>query len=538
MTMTDGTIELALDGALAYRGAARASLVARLASRSIDADQRAAHGFAWVATSVAALEAVLDWARGGQGANPLDGMVARLAFAETLGQLVGGLPMSQNELLRPSDLGIADAARTMAAQCEALLDADHTDVRAELAHALAEGRWPSESLRDPELDAIREQFRRFTDAEILPHAHKWHLANALIPDATVKAMADLGTFGVCVPEAYGGLGLTKLVMCLVTEELSRGWIGAGSLGTRSEIAGELIMLGGTEAQKADWLPRIAIGEVAAGPPCFTEPDVGSDLGSLQDPGPAGRQRRMGDRRRQDLDHPRQPLGPYDLAGAHRSGREGLCGTFHAAGPSKPRGVEADLFPAGGMSGSEIEVLGYRGMREYTLQFDGIARAGVRPARRRGGAGVQTADAHLRGRAHPDGGARRGCRTARPGAGARLCAEQKAVRQGDRRLSTRRRQAGGEPRRPGVGARADLCGGPCERPRQALRHRGGHGQSFSPRAPRGRMPTPACRSTAATAMRSNTRSAGCSAMRASSNIFEGAAEIQAQVIARGLIERRN
>ena len=76
-------------------------------------------------------------------------------------------------------------------------------------------------------------------------------------------MAALGTFGVCIPEAHGGLGLSKLVMCVITEELSRGWIGAGSLGTRSEIAGELISGSGTEEQKAHWLPRIASGEALA-----------------------------------------------------------------------------------------------------------------------------------------------------------------------------------------------------------------------------------------------------------------------------------
>src|SRR3546814_20870016 len=123
------------------------------------------------------------------------------------------------------------------------------------------GRWPSETLHDPDLDAIREQYRRFTDAAILPHAHGWHLANDLIPDATVQAMAELGTFGVCIPEAFGGLGLGKLVMCIVTEELSRGWIGAGSLGTRSELAGELIAMGGHEPPKADWLPQLASGAI-------------------------------------------------------------------------------------------------------------------------------------------------------------------------------------------------------------------------------------------------------------------------------------
>ena len=266
-----------LDAAIAYREAARAALAQRLANRPVEAEQRAAHGFAWIATSVAALEAVAAWAEG--SADPLDALVAQLAFAETLGQLTGALLMGPAEMLRPADLGLTAEARTLAEAAAPLLDADMAATRAALAAALADGKWPSETFHDAALDEIRSQFRRFTDAEIIPHAHKWHLANALIPDETVAAMADLGTFGVCIPEEFGGLGLGKLVMCLVSEELSRGWIGAGSLGTRSEIAGELIMLGGTEAQKAHWLPRIASGETLP-VAVFTEPDTGSDLGAL------------------------------------------------------------------------------------------------------------------------------------------------------------------------------------------------------------------------------------------------------------------
>ncbi|HMN55182.1 MAG TPA: acyl-CoA dehydrogenase family protein, partial [Sphingopyxis sp.] len=220
----------ALIAAQAYRAAAQAALAGRLAANPIDREQRAAHGFAWVATTVAALEAVLDWFESGQDSNPLDGQIATLAFAEGIGQLTGGLPMGQNEMFRPADLGLTAAARALADACTDLLDADHAATRAAVAAALAEGHWPSETLHDADLDAIREQYRRFTDAAIIPHAHGWHLANDLIPDATVQAMAELGTFGVCIPEEYGGLGLGKLVMCIVTEELSRGWIGAGSLG--------------------------------------------------------------------------------------------------------------------------------------------------------------------------------------------------------------------------------------------------------------------------------------------------------------------
>ena len=231
-------------------GAARGYCdLARAAVAGIDpANQRAHHGFAWIATSVAALEAVSGWLDSNGGGTELDRQVAFLAFAETLGQLTGGLPMGQNELLRPGDLGLGQTARDLAHACAELVEGDHAATRAAVAAALAEWQWPSEGLDGGELDTIRESFRRFTEAEILPHAHGWHLANALIPDATVAKMAELGTFGATIPEEFGGLGLSKLVMCLITEELSRGWIGAGSLGTRSEIAGELIALGGTAAE--------------------------------------------------------------------------------------------------------------------------------------------------------------------------------------------------------------------------------------------------------------------------------------------------
>jgi (2S)-methylsuccinyl-CoA dehydrogenase len=362
-------LKLALEAARSYQVAAQAALAKRLATKHIDTEQRAAHGFAWIATSVAALDAVLEWAKAGKEANPLDAMVARLAFSETMGQLVGGLPMGQNELLRPSDLGIGAAGRALADACTELLDENLSETRRELVAALAQGHWPSETLHDADLDSVRDQYRRFTDSEIIPNAHKWHLANDLIPDKTVKAMANLGTFGVCIPEEFGGLGLNKLVMCLVTEELSRGWIGAGSLGTRSEIAGELIVHGGTDEQKANWLPRIASGEVLP-TAVFTEPDTGSDLGSLQT------------RARQDTN------GEWVIDGAktwitHASRSDlmtllartlpdakGYAGLSMLLVP-KPRGTDGDPFPAKGMSGSEIGVLGYRGMREYALQFDGM-----------------------------------------------------------------------------------------------------------------------------------------------------------------------
>lgn len=358
----------ALEAAESYRDAAKNALAERLTQRDINSDQRAAHGFSWVATSVAALEAVVYWLNKNDGGSKLDQQTAFLIFAETLGQLTGGLPMGQNEIFRPADLGISQAARLLSESCESLLEADLAALRSEVAQAMASGEMPSESFQDADVDVIRDQYRRFTTSEILPHAHGWHLANDLIPDDTISAMAALGTFGVCIPAEYGGLGLSKLVMCVITEELSRGWIGAGSLSTRSEIAGELISMGGTDAQKAHWLPKIASGEILP-TAVFTEPDTGSDLGALQT-----RARLSGD--------------GWTINGAktwitHGSRSDlmtmlvrtvpdakGYSGLSMLLVP-KPRGADGDPFPAIGMTGSEIEVLGYRGMREYALQFDGM-----------------------------------------------------------------------------------------------------------------------------------------------------------------------
>ena len=239
--------------------------------------------------------------------------------------------------------------------------------RQALATFIADGQGITETFDDDLLNAVREQYRRFTQERIVPNAHEWHLANDLIPDEIVAEMAELGTFGVCIPEDFGGLGLGKLFMCIVTEELSRGWIGAGSLGTRSEIAGELILLGGTSEQKEQWLPKIASGEVLP-TAVFTEPDIGSDLGSLKTRATqiktgewaiSGAKTWITHAARSDL---------MTLLARSKPDEAGYAGLsmFLAA---KPRGNDKNLFPAKGMTGSEIEVLGYRGMREYELGFD-------------------------------------------------------------------------------------------------------------------------------------------------------------------------
>jgi len=174
-------------------------------------------------------------------------------------------------------------------------------------------------------------------------------------------------FGLTIPEEFEGLGLGKESMCLVSEELSRGYIGVGSLGTRSEIAAELILGGGTQAQKEHWLPRLASGETLP-TAVFTEPNTGSDLGALrtraardgEDWVITGNKTWITHAARTDL---MTVLARTDPATDNYAG----LSMFLA---EKARGTDADPFPDATIAGGEIEVLGYRGMKEYTLALDG------------------------------------------------------------------------------------------------------------------------------------------------------------------------
>ena len=363
-----------------YASEALTALRHKLAGSSFDVEQRAAHGFAWVETSIAAIHALAAWHERLDAAGAVqkvDRLTLVIGMGEALAQLIGGLPMGQNEIIRPLDIGAQAAAARLAADpaVQCLIEQGNCAAnRAALAALLADGASISDRSGDELLDTVRDQYRRFTDARIIPHAHGWHLSNALIPDSLIAEMAEMGTFGVCIAPEYGGLGLGKLVMCVITEELSRGWIGTGSLGTRSEIAGELIMLGGTDAQKAEWLPRIASGAVLP-TAVFTEPDTGSDMASLSTRATrtadgwsiSGAKTWITHAARTDM-MTLMARTLYKKDGADVAGYAGLSMLL----VPKPRGTADDPFPAPGMSGSEIEVLGYRGMREYALQFDDMA----------------------------------------------------------------------------------------------------------------------------------------------------------------------
>jgi len=356
---------------------ARVTVEGRISSSAMEAEQRAAHGLAWLATYVESLRQMNDYSArlAEQGAyGELEELLVRLGFAEYLAQIFGGIPMNQGEFVRLADLGISpsdiSAARTP--EIEELIASGNTpDIRARIAelirHKAGESTFGATGL-DETMEQIRNEMRRFAEETVVPNAHEWHLKNEYIPLDVISQMSELGVFGLTIPEEYGGLGLGKEAMCVVSEELSRAYIGVGSLGTRSEIAAELILCGGTNEQKEKWLPLIASGETLP-TAVFTEPNTGSDLASLKT-----RAIKEGDTwkisgNKTWITHPVRADIMTLLARTNpdEPGYKGLS-MFIA---EKPRGDVDTPFPAEGMSGGEIEVLGYRGMKEYEIAFDGF-----------------------------------------------------------------------------------------------------------------------------------------------------------------------
>ena len=340
-----------------------------------DAHQFAAHGLAWIATYVEALRQTVRWGNAlrAEGAlGPTEAAILRIGFAEYLAQLSGGLPMSGSEVVRPADLGVPEeavAAFRASPGVAALSDpAALGAARRALAEAMLAGGFGSPGLGDPAMEAIRTEFSRFTAAEVTPLAPGIHDRDELIPLSLVDKMAEMGVFGLTIPEEHGGLGLGKVAMCLVSEALSAGYLGVGSLGTRSEIAAELIRGAGTPEQRARYLPGIASGAILP-TAVFTEPNTGSDLGAVRT-----RAVRDGDVYRVTgaktwITHgARSDLMTLLVrTDPHAPGYRGLSMLL----AEKPRGTVADPFPAPGLSGNEIRVLGYRGMKEYEIGFDGF-----------------------------------------------------------------------------------------------------------------------------------------------------------------------
>lgn len=349
----------------------------RISSARLEAEQHAAHGLSWLATYVTALRELKAYgerleAEARYGA--VEDYALRIGAGEYAAQIFGGIPMSQGEILRLPALGLSQKAVAAAASdaVDALIaDGNTPENRARFVALFSQDQGAAsigDTGLDETLEAIRSEMRRFCAAEVTPHAHEWHLENEYIPMPVVEKMAELGVFGLTIPEEFGGMGLSKVSMCVVSEELSRGYIGVGSLGTRSEIAAELILCGGTPEQKEKWLPKIASGEVLP-TAVFTEPNTGSDLASLRTKAVKEGDVWKVSGNKTWITHPVRAdiMTLLVRTDPTEPGYKGLSMLI----AEKPRGSDADPFPIAGLTGGEIEVLGYRGMKEYELAFDGF-----------------------------------------------------------------------------------------------------------------------------------------------------------------------
>jgi (2S)-methylsuccinyl-CoA dehydrogenase len=340
-----------------------------ISTSALDQYQHEAHGLAWLATYVDTLKALAAYAAklSAQGKfGEIEQLLLKIACGEYLQQIVGGIPMNQTEIFRTENLGLDLKA---VSACVLYAKGNTRENRARLVELMQEQRGDltfGNCGLDDTINDMRTAMQRFVTSKIAPRAHQWHLENSYVPLEIIQELAELGVFALTLPEYFGGLGLPKEAMCVVSEELSRGWIAVGSLGTRAEIACELILGGGTAEQKAKWLPKIASGEILP-TAVFTEPDTGSDLGSLKT-----RAVKAGDSYKVTgnktwITHPvRADLMTLLVrSNPEEKGYKGL--SMFLAG--KPRGDDSNPFPVKGMSGSEIEVLGYRGMKEFEIRFE-------------------------------------------------------------------------------------------------------------------------------------------------------------------------
>jgi len=343
----------------------------------LEEHQRAAHGLAWLATYIESIRQMHAWAErltGSGGFGEMEALQLQIGAGEYLWQIWGGIPMTQGEILRLQDIGLSQEDQmplTDPAIMTLTQQGNSPAARARLVELMRENQGRATfgaTGLDDELEMIRDQFRRFADERVAPHAHGWHLRDELIPMEIIEELAELGVFGLTIPEEFGGLGLSKASMVVVSEELSRGYIGVGSLGTRSEIAAELILCGGTQVQKEQWLPKLSSGEILP-TAVFTEPNTGSDLGSLRT-----RAVKDGDDwtvtgNKTWITHAARTHVMTLLARTDPDTTDYRGLSMFLA--EKTPGSEADPFPTPGMTGGEIEVLGYRGMKEYELGFDGF-----------------------------------------------------------------------------------------------------------------------------------------------------------------------
>ena len=337
-------------------------------------NQHLVHGFAWIATYIEALRQINNWGielANKNKLNEFEQLILDISFIEYIRQILNGIPMSQTEFIKITDYEIINKNDEL--KISENFNFSNINELKERLVKIAINKDNIIALENTGLDTeyqqIREQFQKFNSLNVYNNANKWHLEDKLIPQKIIDDLATLGVFGLTIPEKYGGLGLNKLAMCVVSEELARGYIGVGSLATRTEIASELILNDGTDTQKDFWLPKISRGETIPAA-CFTEPDSGSDLGSIttkaiKDDGKfliSGNKTWITHASRSNLLIILARTNP-DILLKHKGLSIFLV--------PKNQGKEDDFFPNKSISGTEIKVLGYRGMKEFELRLDNL-----------------------------------------------------------------------------------------------------------------------------------------------------------------------
>jgi (2S)-methylsuccinyl-CoA dehydrogenase len=356
---------------------AKISVGGKIDRKLADVEQHAVHGYGWYASYGELLNQVAGWAErleAGGAFGETEALLAQLLFSEYAAQMIGGIAMNQGETIRPADLGVAPETleKLFAPSLLTLVNqggGQAVKIRVADLVAASRGKATVEATGlDETFEMIRDQFHSFAEDKVIPFAHQWHLKDELIPMELVKELGDLGVFGLTIPEEYDGAGLGKTAMCVVSEELSRAWIGVGSLATRSEIAAELILTGGTPAQRQEWLPKIASAEILP-TAVFTEPNTGSDLGALRTRGVRDGDSYVVTGNKTWITHAAR-ADVMTLLVRTDPDTTDYRGLSMLLAP-KQRGDDANPFPTEGMSGGEIGVLGYRGMKEYEIGFDGF-----------------------------------------------------------------------------------------------------------------------------------------------------------------------
>ncbi len=216
----------------------------------------------------------------------------------------------------------------------------------------------------PEHEDLKRITREFTQKEIVPIADALDREEAEIPAPVLQKMAEMGFFGLLVPKDYGGLGLDALSLCVVTEELSRGWLSVGSVPARNILCGHILAKGGTEEQKRRFLPGMAMGEIQSAS-AGTEPEAGSDAANIKTVA-----------RKQD--------GKYVVKGSKvfctfANQAHVLFTYVRTSATEKAGGISlllvekrpGEQFAPPALVGTRIRTAGYHGMHTYQLFFDGL-----------------------------------------------------------------------------------------------------------------------------------------------------------------------